>query len=63
MSLVNTSSFLVTLNDYLLKISDVGLVNMTNGKKRAEKIARNSRSGNSTKSTKKKNTRKKNKKR
>ena len=63
MSLVNTSSFLVTLNDYLLKISDVGLVNMTNGKKRAEKVARNSRSGNSTKSTKKKNTRKKNKKR
>lgn len=63
MSLVNTSSFLVTLNDYLLKISDVGLVNMTNGKKRAEKIARNSRSGNGTKSTKKKNTRKKNKKR
>ena len=72
-SLVDINSFVITLQDYLLKYGDVVDINMVNGveKKRKTKPkvrslkqdARNSGSRNSKTSTKKKNTKKKNKKR
>ena len=72
-SLVDINSFVITLQDYLLKYGDVVDINMVNGveKKRKTKPkvrslkqdARNSGSRNSKTSTKKKNTKKKSKKR
>ncbi len=73
-SMIDINSFVISLQDYLLKFGDVvdiNLVNPTEKKKRKTKPkvrslkqdARNSGSGNSKTSTKKKNTKKKNKKR
>ena len=72
-SLVDINSFVITLQDYLLKFGDVVDINMVNvvekKKKTKPKVrslkqdARNSGSRNSKTSSKKKNTKKKNKKR
>lgn len=71
-SIIDVNTFVVTLQDYLLKIADVGIINLVDQseknkvkpKVRSKKQdARNSRSGNSKTNTKKKNTAKKNKKR
>ena len=69
-SLVDINTFVITLQDYLLKFGDVVDINMINGvEKKKPKVrskkqdARNSGSGNSKTNTKKKNTKKKNKKR
>lgn len=72
LSMIDINSFVVTLQDYLLKYGDIAMVYLTNDfqeKKVKPKVrslkqdARNSRSRNSKTSTKKKNTKKKNKKR
>ncbi|MGN1370845.1 MAG: cation transporter [Candidatus Coprovivens sp.] len=70
LTMIDVTSFVVTLEDYLLKISDVVQVNLLDEiKPKKAKVrslkedARNSRSGNSKTNTKKKNTSKKNKKR
>jgi divalent metal cation (Fe/Co/Zn/Cd) transporter len=70
-SLIDVNTFVVNLQDYLLKLGDVVTINLVEAKKMRKKPkvrskkqdARNSRSGNSKKNTKKKNTKKKNKKR
>lgn len=71
-SLVDANTFVITLQDYLLKIADIVEINLVEKKVqvvRKAKIrslkqdARNSRSGNSKTNTKKKNTKQKNKKR
>ena len=71
-SMVDINTFVITLQDYLLKFGDVVDINMINGvekKKSKPRVrslkqdARNSGSGNSKTNTKKKNTKKKNKKR
>lgn len=71
-SMIDVNTFIVTLQDYLLKIADVVKINLVDKKvtvKKKEKVrslkqdARNSRSGNSKTNTKKKNTKQKNKKR
>ncbi len=71
-SMIDINTFIVTLQDYLLKIADVVKINLVDKKvtvKKKEKVrslkqdARNSRSGNSKTNTKKKNTKQKNKKR
>ncbi len=71
-SMIDVNTFVVTLQDYLLKIADVVKINLVEKKvttKKKEKVrslkqdARNSRSGNSKTNTKKKNTKQKNKKR
>ncbi len=70
-SMIDINTFIVTLQDYLLKIADVVKINLVSGKttKVKQKVrslkqdARNSRSGNSKTDPKKKNTKKKNKKR
>lgn len=71
-SMVDVNSFVITLQDYLLKIADVVKICLVEKKeeKKPKKVkvrskkqdARNSRSGNSKKSTKKKNPKQKNKK-
>lgn len=70
LTMIDVTTFVVTLEDYLLKIADVVEVNLLEDikpkkpKVRSKKQdARNSRSGNSKTNTKKKNTTKKNKKR
>lgn len=72
MGTVDVNSFVITLQDYLLKIADAVRIfmidkepnNSRRAKVRSKKAdARNSRSGNSKTSTKKKNTKKTNKKR
>lgn len=70
LTMIDVTSFVVTLEDYLLKIADVVEVNLLDEiKPKKPKVrslkqdARNSRSGNSKTNTKKKNTAKKNKKR
>ncbi len=62
---VDLITFIVTLQDYLLKYSDLVTVNLVKHASRsgAKKSAGNSRGSNSKKSTKKKSTKKKNKKR
>lgn len=71
-SMMDVNTFIVTLQDYLLKIADVAKINLVDKKvvtKKKEKVrslkqdARNSRSGNGKTNTKKKNTKQKNKKR
>lgn len=72
-NMVDLNSFVVTLQDYLLKTADIVRIDLVEAKKRTVKSkpkvrslkqdARNSRSGNSKTNTKKKNTKKKNKKR
>lgn len=71
-SLIDVNTFVLTLQDYLLKISDMVRIDLvvkqekkkTKVKVRSKKAdARNSGSGNSKTNTKKKNTKKKNKKR
>ena len=66
-SMIDINTFMITLQDYLLKISDVCMVVMSENKisnayKKVSANARNSRSGNGKTNTKKKNTKKKNKK-
>ena len=70
LTMIDVTTFIVTLEDYLLKIADVVEVNLLEDiKPKKPKVrslkqdARNSRSGNSKTNTKKKNTTKKNKKR
>lgn len=68
LSMIDLNSFMVTLQDYLLKISDVCVVILSESKiskayEKVRKNARNSGSGNSKTNTKKKNIKKKNKKR
>lgn len=71
-SMIDVNTFIVTLQDYLLKLADVVKINLVDKKstvKKKTKVrslkqdARNSRSGNSKTNTKKKNTKQKNKKR
>ena len=70
-SMIDVNTFVVNLQDYLLKLGESVTVNLIEAKKARKKPkvrskkqdARNSRSGNSKKNTKKKNTKKKNKKR
>lgn len=70
-SMIDINTFVVTLQDYLLKIADVVKINFVNPKttkvkpkvRSLKQDARNSRSGNSKTNAKKKNTQKKNKKR
>lgn len=70
-SMVDVNTFVVTLQDYLLKIADVVKITLIDGKPAKVKTkvrslkqdARNSRSGNSKTNVKKKDTKKKNKKR
>lgn len=68
-TLLDVNSFVITLQDYLLKIADVIKINLVESglrnklKVRSNQNARNSGSGNSKTNTKKKNTKKKNKKR
>lgn len=70
LTMIDVTSFVVTLEDYLLKISDVVQINLLDEiKPKKVKVrslkedARNSRSGNGKTNIKKKNTSKKNKKR
>lgn len=69
LNLVDASTFMVTITDYLLKISDLVVINMTNATRKIKTVKRvkanagNSRSRNSKTNTKKKNTKKANKKR
>jgi len=72
LSMIDINSFVITLQDYLLKYGDVAMIYLTNDfkeKKSKPKVrslkqdARNSRSRNSKTSSKKTNTKKKNKKR
>lgn len=69
LNLVDVSTFMVTITDYLLKISDLVVINMTNATRKIKTVKRvkanagNSRSRNSKTNTKKKNTKKANKKR
>ena len=64
-SMIEINTFMVTLQDYLLKVADSIYIVMNNKQVKKGKInnARNSRSGNSKTNTKKKNTKKTNKKR
>ena len=71
-SMIDANTFVITLQDYLLKIADVGIINLVDQsekKKVKPKVrskkqdARNSRSRNGKTNTKKKNSTKKNKKR
>ena len=67
-NMIDLNSFMITLQDYLLKISDICVVTISESKisnafEKVKKNARNSGSGNSKTNTKKKNTKKKNKKR
>lgn len=70
-SMIDVNTFVVNLQDYLLKLGDVVTINLVEAKKVRKKPkvrskkqdARNSRGGNSKTNTKKKNTKKKNKKR
>lgn len=70
-NMLDTNTFVVTLQDYLLKFANVVKINLVDGNARKVKPkvrslkqdARNSRSGNSKTNAKKKNTQKKNKKR
>ena len=63
--MIDINTFMVTLQDYLLKVADSIYIVMNNKQVKKGKInnARNSRSGNSKTNTKKKNTKKTNKKR
>ncbi len=71
-AIIDINTFVVTLQDYLLKIADVAMINLVSNeqvKKNKPKVrslkqdARNSRSGNGKTNAKKKNSSKKNKKR
>ncbi len=72
-SVMDVNTFVITLQDYLLKIGDVVKIKLVDYQKPKKNVkpkvrskkqdARNSRSGNSKTNTKKKNTSKKNKKR
>lgn len=72
-SMVDINTFVVTLQDYLLRVADVVKINLISPSKGKTKTktkvrslkqdARNSRSGNSKTNTKKKNSKQKNKKR
>lgn len=68
-SMIDINTFMVTMSDYLLKVADVAIINMTNGTRKVKTVKRvkanagNSRGRNSKTNTKKKNTKKTNKKR